>query len=120
MRILQSPSMLLRLEGAALLIGSLLLYIQLQASGWMFALLILAPDLSMLGYVAGVKLGSSIYNIVHIELWPIALIVYGLTASSAGVIPIGLIWLAHIGGDRLLGFGLKYPTEFKDTHLQHI
>jgi hypothetical protein len=120
MRILQSPSILLRLEGAAVLIGSVIAYSQLQASGWLFALLILAPDLSMLGYVAGVKIGSAIYNVVHIDVWPMALIVYGLTASSAGVIPIGLIWLAHIGGDRLLGFGLKYPTEFKDTHVQRL
>ncbi len=120
MRILQSPSMLLRLEGAALLIGSVLLYIQLQASGWLFALLILAPDLSMLGYLAGVKIGATIYNVIHIDLWPIGLIVYGLALSNAAVIPIGLIWLAHIGGDRLLGFGLKYPTEFTDTHLQHL
>lgn len=75
MRILQSPSMLLRLEGAALLIGSVIAYIFLHASGGLFALLILAPDLSMLGYVAGVKTGSSIYNLVHIDLWPITLIV---------------------------------------------
>jgi uncharacterized protein DUF4260 len=120
MRILQSPSLLLRLEGAALLIGSVIAYIQLQASGWLFALLILAPDLSMLGYLAGVKFGSTIYNLIHIDLWPIALIVIGFISPNFSVSPIGLIWLAHIGGDRLLGFGLKYPTEFKDTHLQHI
>lgn len=120
MRILQSPSMLLRLEGAALLIGSLIVYIQLQASGLMFALLILAPDLSMLGYLAGVKVGSTTYNLIHIDLWPIALIVFGLASTNLSVIPIGLIWLAHIGGDRLMGFGLKYPTEFKDTHLQRV
>ena len=120
MRILQSPSVLLRLEGAALLIGSIITYIQLQASGLMFALLILAPDLSMLGYLAGVKIGSAMYNLIHIDLWPIALIVFGLASANFSVIPIGLIWLAHIGGDRLLGFGLKYPTEFKDTHLQRV
>jgi hypothetical protein len=93
MRILQSPSILLRLEGAALLIGSISAYIYLQASGGLFALLILAPDLSMLGYLAGVKIGSTTYNLMR---------------------------LAHIGGDRVLGFGLKYPTEFKDTHLQRV
>jgi hypothetical protein len=107
--------MLLRLEGAALLIGSIIVYIQLQASGWMFALLILAPDLSMLGYLAGVKIGSMVYNLIHIDLWPIGLIIYSVTSSSFSVIPIGLIWLTHIGGDRLLGFGLKYPMEFKAT-----
>jgi hypothetical protein len=120
MRILQSPSLLLRLEGAALLIGSVIAYIYLQASGWLFALLILAPDLSMLGYLAGTKIGAAIYNLIHIDLWPIALIVLGLASANMSVIPIGLIWLAHIGGDRLLGFGLKYPTEFKDTHLQRV
>jgi hypothetical protein len=119
-RVLSSPALLLRLEGAALLIGSVLIYIQLQASGLMFALLILAPDLSMLGYMAGVKVGSMTYNLLHLDLWPIALIVYSLATSNVSVIPIGLIWLAHIGGDRLLGFGLKYPTEFKDTHLQRM
>ena len=119
-RVLQSPSVLLRFEGAALLIGSVFMYIQLQASGWLFALLILAPDLSMLGYLAGVKVGSTTYNLIHLDLWPIALIVFGLASANSAIIPIGLIWLAHISGDRLLGFGLKYPTEFKDTHLQRV
>lgn len=120
MRVLQSPSLLLRLEGAALLIGCVYAYIHLQASGLMFGVLILAPDVSMLGYLAGAKIGSSIYNLVHIAVWPIALIIFGWATSNGAAVPISLIWLAHIGGDRLLGFGLKYPTEFKDTHLQRV
>jgi hypothetical protein len=119
LRLLRSPATLLRIEGAVVLAAALYFYAQ-ASNGWlMFILLILAPDLSMVGYLGGVKVGAATYNAIHIYLWPAILAIYGLTASNPTALSISLIWFAHIGADRLLGFGLKYPTEFKDTHLQH-
>jgi hypothetical protein len=83
----------------------------------MFALLLLAPDLSMLGYVAGPRVGAVVYNVFHAYPLPAVLGIFGLLGGSPLVLAVALIWLAHIGMDRLLGYGLKYPTEFKDTHL---
>lgn len=80
-------------------------------------LLFLAPDLSLLGYLAGRRAGAATYNAVHTELWPIILAAAGVLADAPVLTQVGLIWLAHIGIDRLLGYGLKYPTAFKDTHL---
>ena len=86
----------------------------------MFLLLFLAPDLSMLGYLANPRLGSLVYNLAHTYFVPLVLAGIGLVASSHLCILLALIWAAHIGMDRLLGYGLKYPTAFKDTHLQRV
>jgi hypothetical protein len=74
----------------------------------------------MLGYLANVRLGSTLYNFAHTYLNPAILLAIAFFADKPQLIPIALIWTAHIGFDRLLGFGLKYPTHFKDTHLQHV
>ncbi len=87
---------------------------------WLFAALFLAPDLCMLGYLKDAKLGSAIYNLVHTTAGPLLPLGGALVFAAPGYIPYGLIWLAHIGFDRALGFGLKYPTVFQDTHLQHV
>jgi len=114
------PKFLLHLEGGTVLAGSVLLY-SLQGGNWLlYALLLLAPDLSMLGYLAGNKIGASIYNLIHTYPLPALLAAYGLLGHNALALALALIWSSHIGGDRLLGFGLKYPTEFKDTHLAHV
>ena len=114
------PGGLLRLEGLAVLVGSLVLYFD-AGFGWLLLLLlILAPDLSMLGYVGGPVLGSLTYDVVHTYALPIALGVAGVLGESATAMQLALIWLAHIGMDRLVGYGLKYPTGFKDTHLQRV
>lgn len=83
----------------------------------MFAVLLLAPDVSMLGYLAGPRIGAAIYNVFHSYPLPFALGVSGLLAGSQLVVGLALIWVSHIGLDRMLRYGLKYPTEFKDTHL---
>jgi hypothetical protein len=111
---------LLRLEGAALCLAALAGYWLSGASWWLFAILILAPDLSMLGYLKGPRVGAYAYNCFHVTLWPLALLVGGYLAGSALCVSIGLIWLAHIGIDRALGYGLKLPTDFRDTHLGRI
>lgn len=114
------PAILLRLEGAALLAAAVLLYRERDASWLLFAVLLLAPDLSALGYLAGTRLGAIAYNIAHTTVLPIALGVAGLLAGGDLAVSIGLIWLAHIGLDRAIGYGLKYPDAFKSTHLDRV
>jgi hypothetical protein len=81
-----------------------------------FAILFLAPDISLAGYLAGARAGAVIYNTAHALVVPLALAVAGV-AWRPDVLPAAAIWIAHIGFDRMLGYGLKYPTAFGDTHL---
>jgi hypothetical protein len=114
------PRRLLRAEGLAVLAGALTLYFHLDF-GWLpLVVLVLAPDLAMLGYLAGPRVGALTYNLAHTELWPIGLAVVGVVADVDLLVQLALIWLVHIGADRVLGYGLKYPTGFKDTHLQRV
>lgn len=114
------PRRLLHLEGLAVLAGSLALYFD-AGYGWLLlVVLILAPDLSAVGYLGGPAVGAFTYDVVHAYVLPVALGVYGVLGMSDVAMQVALIWLAHIGGDRLLGYGLKYPTGFKDTHLQRV
>ncbi len=112
-----SPRPLLHLEGATVLVFSLLAYHWVHGSWLQFAWLFLVPDVSMLGYAVNVRLGAIAYNAVHTYLVPLALAGYSLGTDHAAILPLSLIWLAHIGCDRMLGYGLKYSTRFKDTHL---
>lgn len=111
---------LLRLEGLTLFVGMTLLYAVWDGSWWVYALLFLAPDLSFLGYHAGPKTGAILYNAAHSYLAPMALITSGLALSSPLVLSVAMIWLAHIGLDRALGYGLKYSSGFGFTHLGRI
>jgi hypothetical protein len=114
------PRILLRLEGAAVFGASIALYLHADFSILALVLLFLVPDLSALGYLAGPRVGAATYDVAHTELWPIVLAVAGVLGDVPVLTQVGLIWLAHIGIDRLLGYGLKYPTQFKDTHLGRI
>ena len=114
------PSRLLRLEGLAVLVGALALYFYADFGWLLLVLLILAPDLSMLGYLGGPAFGAACYDAAHTTVLPIALAVVGVLADADAATQIALIWLAHIGADRFLGYGLKYPTGFKDSHLQRV
>jgi len=117
---LTKPGLLLRIEGSIVLALSLLLYRENHFSWWLFVALLLAPDLSMIGYLAGTKSGAIAYNLVHTLTGPLLLVGYSVATAHSRLLPYGLIWTAHIGLDRMLGFGLKYPTRFNDTHLQHV
>jgi hypothetical protein len=117
---LNKPGILLRIEGCLVLALSILLYWQMHFGWLLFAILILVPDISMIGYLGGVKIGASVYNLVHTLAGPLLLIGFSLFTARISLLPYGLIWTAHIGMDRALGFGLKYPTNFKDTHLQRV
>ncbi len=118
--LLSRPSVLLRLEGVVVFFGAIALYISQGASGLLFGLLFFAPDLSMLGYGINPRVGSFTYNAVHNYALPAILMASALAAGWTIGVQIALIWFAHIGMDRILGFGLKYPTAFKDTHLQRV
>jgi len=112
-----APKIILQLEAAGVLAAAVMAYAW-NGGGWlMFALLFLVPDISMLGYLGGRRLGAGIYNLAHTYLLPAALAAYGLYQSQPLALDIALVWIAHIGFDRLLGFGLKYETAFGHTHL---
>jgi hypothetical protein len=108
----------LRLEGAVALALFVLAYRATGASWWLFAVLFLAPDLTMLGYLANRRIGAVIYNIGHTYLSPAVLALAGVVFGTPALWVIGLIWGAHIGFDRLMGYGLKYPQGFQATHLR--
>jgi hypothetical protein len=107
----------LRCEGLAAVALSGYLYSQTGASWWLFAALWLVPDLSMLGYLASSRVGARCYNFVHSYVVPTALACAALMLHRSALLPFSLIWFNHIGADRLLGYGLKYPNAFGDTHL---
>ena len=114
------PAALLRVEGVALLVLSVLLY-RVNGGGWlMFGVLLLAPDLSMLGYLAGPQVGAAIYNTFHTYAMPAVVGALGVIFASPMAMAVALIWFAHIGMDRTVGYGLKYPSSFKDTHLERV
>ena len=112
-----TPRILLRAEGLVALVIATLAYRQLGASWGLFALLFLVPDLALIGYLGGPRMGALLYNACHTYLAPAAL----AALAYAGVLPnawrLCLIWVAHIGLDRALGLGLKFGTAFRDTHL---
>ena len=114
------PSRLLRLEGAAVLVAAVALYYDSGGSWWLLAALLLAPDLGAIGFAFGPRAGAASYDATHVEAVPLALAVGGHLGGSDLAVQLGLIWLAHIGMDRAIGYGLKYPTHFKDTHLQRV
>ena len=113
--------LLLRLEGLGLLVLAVMLYANSHLSWLAFAVFFLAPDLSFLGYLAGPRIGAAIYNVAHDTFIPIMLVVGGyFLAANYIVLATALIWLAHIGFDRALGYGLKYEVGFSFTHLGRV
>jgi hypothetical protein len=111
---------LLRFEGLAMAAFSAFLYARTGASWWLFAALWLAPDLSMLGYLAGACWGARIYNAFHTYVTPAALALCALLLHAHLALAVALIWANHIGVDRLLGFGLKFADGFGYTHLGRV
>lgn len=118
MRLLK-PRVLLHLEGAAMIALCLVLYGHLSGNWKMFFLLVLVPDLSLLGYLAGRRVGAPTYNLIHTYVWPIALTGYGVLGHVPWAVPVALIWAFHISVDRCVGWGLNYLVG-KDTHMQRL
>jgi hypothetical protein len=111
---------ILRLEGAGAFAAAVALYAHAGFSWPPFALLILAPDLAMLPYLIGPRAGAAAYNFAHTYALALPLALAGFFLASPIASALGLIWVAHIGMDRMLGYGLKYATGFADTHLGRI
>jgi hypothetical protein len=114
------PRLLLHFEGLVLLVSAAVAYFHLDYSTLAFFLLFLAPDVSIVAYAMGPRIGALAYDVVHTTVPGVALAAIGLVSDSGLAIQLGLIWLAHIGADRALGYGLKYPSSFRDTHLQRV
>jgi hypothetical protein len=115
-----TPKLILRLEGFCLLAGAVWAF-QVQHAGWaLFAVPFLAPDLSMLGYWVNPKIGAAAYNAAHTTIVYGPLAVYGYLSGFSVALEVGLIGLAHVGFDRLLGYGLKYPLGFGYAHLGRV
>jgi hypothetical protein len=113
-------NILLRLEGLTLFAGMVMLYAAWDGSWLVFALLFFVPDLSFLAYLADAKFGALVYNAAHSYMAPVALLTLGFGLASPLTLSIAMIWLAHIGFDRALGYGLKYSAGFGFTHLGRI
>lgn len=115
-----STILLQRLEGGAFALIALWLYSFSGESWWWFLLFILAPDLSMLAYWAGPRLGSAVYNAAHTWVAPVIIWAIGWYGNASFLIALAFIWAAHIGIDRALGYGLKLQSSFQETHLGRI
>jgi hypothetical protein len=117
---LSQVNVLLRLEGALALALALVTYVRIDGSWWLFLALILAPDLALLGYVRSPAVGAWAYNLAHTYIAPLLLAAAGFGLGMPYLVPVAAIWVAHIGVDRLFGFGLKYPTHQKDQHFARL
>lgn len=107
----------LRCEGLVVLAIATWAYAELGSSWWLFALLFFTPDLSFLGYLASPKTGAVIYNLAHTYALSLPLLGAGWLLEVPLLVSLALIWTAHIGFDRMLGYGLKYSDSFHHTHL---
>lgn len=108
---------LLRAEGLALLLLAGAAYARFGGEWSFFALSFLLPDLALLAYLAGPRAGAAVYNAAHSLVVPVALLGLGLAADMSPAFDLALVWAAHIGLDRALGYGLKYSRGFAHTHL---
>ncbi|HVI48646.1 MAG TPA: DUF4260 domain-containing protein [Chitinophaga sp.] len=112
---------LLTLEEAGMLLLSIAaFYYQLPYAWWWLPVCILLPDLSMLGYAAGNKAGAYIYNFFHHKGVAVLIWLAGIVLHQNWLLFTGIILFAHSCMDRIFGYGLKYTTAFKDTHLGEI
>jgi hypothetical protein len=110
----------IKLEELGLFILGIYFFNQLEYAWWWFFVLILVPDLSMIGYFFGNKSGAFCYNIAHHRGLAIALYLIGIYCSNVEIQLLGVILFTHSSMDRIFGYGLKYETGFKFTHLGEI
>ena len=117
---LRGVDLVLRAEALALSVTGVVAYVQLGGSAWFLLPLLLVPDVSMIGYLGGPRLGAITYNAVHNLAVALLALAVGWSAAIAPLALLGAILVAHVGMDRALGYGLKLPTDFRDTHLGRI
>jgi len=113
-------NIILRLEGLTLFAGMVLLYAMWGGSWWVFGVLFFIPDLSFAAYLADSRTGAIVYNAAHCYMVPVSLMIAGFLLPDPLTLSIDFIWMAHIGIDRALGYGLKYQKGFGFTHLGRI
>ena len=111
------PRTLLRLEGLALLTAALVAYSQTGQPWWLLAATLLLPDLGALGYLVSSSAGTLLYNLAHTTTLPLVLGGLGIWAHNTLASALALVWLAHIGMDRAMAYGLKYDDDPSHTHL---
>jgi hypothetical protein len=117
---LSAPIILLRIEGALIFLGSTYVFHTRHGNLLVFILVFLAIDLTMAGYLVNNRIGATIYNLGHTLIVPILIYLIARATDGSGWSLLAAIWFAHIGLDRALGYGLKLPTGFRDTHLGRI
>ena len=113
---------LLQAEGLALFAASLVAFRELDVSWWMYAALFFVPDVAFAAFLAGPRIGAIAYNTLHSTIGPLALAGFAWAVDGRGILgqillATAVIWIGHVGFDRMLGYGLKYASGFKDTHL---
>ena len=113
-------STFLRAESIAVFVAGAAAYGVLGGAWLAFIPLLLVPDASMVGYLRDTRLGALTYDLGHNLATAGIALGLGLWLSAPSLALAGAVLVAHIGMDRTLGYGLKYPTSFKDTHLQHV
>jgi succinate-acetate transporter protein len=111
---------LLRSEGVAEAALGVVAFAATGVSWWTFVVLVLMPDLSMLGYLAGPVIGARVYNVFHSTVLPCAVAIAAVLAGSMLGVAIASVWIVHIGVDRALGYGLKSDAGFTSTHLGNL
>ena len=114
------PRILLRAEGVAVAAAAIALYFHADHPWWLLVALALAPDIALVAFAAGPRVGAVAYDAAHTYVLPIALAALGVLTEADWPVRVGLIWLAHIGVDRAVGYGLKYPSGPKETHIQRV
>jgi hypothetical protein len=111
---------LVRLEEVGLFLFSIYLFYLFPFSWWLFPLLLFVPDVSMLGYLAGPRVGAAVYNVVHHRGLALLWYVLGMLLGSPALALAGVVTFAHSSLDRVLGYGLKFSDSFQNTHLGRI
>jgi len=111
------PLAFLRIEGLVLLVVALVAFSRTGQAWWLLPATLLLPDLGALGYLVSRSAGALLYNLAHATPLPVALVGFGLWQQAPLVIALGTVWLAHIGMDRAMAYGLKYDDDFGHTHL---
>ncbi len=112
-----APRRWLRVEAVALVVGSLVAYSTTGRTWWLVPLVVLVPDVFMVGYLGGTRVGAHLYNVAHATPLPAVMVGIGWWQHAPLVLGLGLVWLTHIGVDRAMGYGLKYSDAFAHTHL---
>ncbi len=117
---MRTTDLILRAESLAIFVAGIVIYLQLNGHALWLLPLLLVPDVSMIGYLGGPRLGAISYNLGHNVVTALGVLAIGWFAAIAPLALLGAVLLAHLGMDRALGYGLKLPTDFRDTHLGRI